>query len=136
MACRIFFVVDFGSFSDVNSCACSAEMVVSNSSLPSIKRACARASSLMSQLNGSYFKSTLMMRPAGPQSPRGAPEVRLVRQTAPNGQVRLLATNLDAKAFPAALFGDLDRQRWRIEEAFKPINLNPCSPASKLIATC
>ena len=53
--------------------------------------------------------------------PAGAPEVRLVRQTAPNGQVRLLATNLDAKAFPAAQFGDLYHQRWRIEEAFKRI---------------
>ena len=30
-----------------------------------------------------------------------------------------LATNLDAAAFPAALFGDLYHPRWRIEEAFK-----------------
>jgi hypothetical protein len=51
--------------------------------------------------------------PAGPAS------VRLVRQTAPNGQVRVLATNLDEMDFPAALFGDLYHQRWRIEEAFK-----------------
>ena len=53
--------------------------------------------------------------------PAQAPEVRLVRQTAPNGQLRLLATNLDAEHFPAALFGDLYHQRWRIEEAFKRI---------------
>jgi Transposase DDE domain len=51
--------------------------------------------------------------------PPGAPQVRLVRQTAPNGQVRVLVTNLDAEAFPAALFGELYHQRWRIEEAFK-----------------
>jgi hypothetical protein len=48
-----------------------------------------------------------------------APKLRLVRQMAPNGQLRLLATNLDAEQFPAALFGDLYHQRWRIEEAFK-----------------
>ena len=53
--------------------------------------------------------------------PAHAPEVRLVRQVAPNGQVRVLATNLDAQAFPATLFADLYHQRWRIEEAFKRI---------------
>ena len=53
------------------------------------------------------------------QCPADAPTVRLVRQTAPNGQVRVLATNLDAEHFHAALFGDLYHQRWRIEEAFK-----------------
>jgi hypothetical protein len=51
--------------------------------------------------------------------PAGQPDVRLVRQTAPNGRVRVLATNLDAQRFDAALFGDLYHQRWRIEEAFK-----------------
>ena len=51
--------------------------------------------------------------------PAQAPVVRLVRQTAPNGQVRVLATNLDAQAFPAESFADLYHQRWRIEEAFK-----------------
>ena len=51
--------------------------------------------------------------------PPGPPTVRLVRQTSPSGQVRVLATNLDSAAFPAALFGDLYHQRWRIEEAFK-----------------
>ena len=50
--------------------------------------------------------------------PAHAPEVRLVRQTAPNGQLRLLATNLNAERFPAVLFADLYHQRWRIEEAF------------------
>ena len=51
--------------------------------------------------------------------PAGRPGLRLVRQTAPNGRVRVLATNLDAQRFDAALFGDLYHQRWRIEEAFK-----------------
>jgi hypothetical protein len=51
--------------------------------------------------------------------PAGRPGLRLVRQTAPNGRVRVLATNLDAERFDAALFGDLYHQRWRIEEAFK-----------------
>jgi Transposase DDE domain len=51
--------------------------------------------------------------------PPGAPALRLVRQIAPNGQVRVLATNLDSQAVPAALFADLYHQRWRIEEAFK-----------------
>lgn len=50
-----------------------------------------------------------------------APQVRLVRQTAPNGKVRLLATNLNEQDVPAALFGDIYHQRWRIEEAFKRI---------------
>lgn len=48
-----------------------------------------------------------------------APQVRLVRQIAPNGQVRVLATNLDSRAFPCEVFADLYHQRWRIEEAFK-----------------
>ena len=48
-----------------------------------------------------------------------APRARLVRQIAPNGQVRALVTNLDAAQFPAAVFADLYHQRWRIEEAFK-----------------
>jgi len=51
--------------------------------------------------------------------PAAAPQARLVRQIAPNGQTRALVTNLDATQFPAALFADLYHQRWRIEEAFK-----------------
>ena len=48
--------------------------------------------------------------------------VRLVRDVTPNGRVRVLMTNLlDAQAFPAAQFGPLYHQRWRIEEAFKRI---------------
>lgn len=50
---------------------------------------------------------------------RIAPSVRLVRQTAPNGQVRVLATNLVAGQVPAVAFGALYHERWRIEEAFK-----------------
>lgn len=51
--------------------------------------------------------------------PKQAPTTRLVRQVAPNGQLRLLATNLSATEFPVAVFGPLYHQRWRIEEAFK-----------------
>ena len=53
--------------------------------------------------------------------PAQAPQVRLVRQVAPNGAVRVLATNLDATSHPCAVFADLYHQRWRIEEAFKRI---------------
>jgi len=48
-----------------------------------------------------------------------APWVRLVRCISSTGQVRVMATNLPAQDFPAAVFGDLYHQRWRIEEAFK-----------------
>ena len=51
--------------------------------------------------------------------PAGKAKVRLVRHSAPNGQVRVLATNLDADRYSAALFGDLYHQRWRIEKAFR-----------------
>lgn len=47
------------------------------------------------------------------------PRVRLVRQVAPSGAVRVLATNLDIHEVPAEAFGELYHQRWRIEEAFK-----------------
>ena len=53
--------------------------------------------------------------------------VRLVRHIAPNGQVRVLMTNLlDATRFPACSFGDLYHQRWRIEEAFKRLKHSLC----------
>ena len=46
--------------------------------------------------------------------------VRLVRHVAPNGQARVLMTNLfDVVRFPACSFADLYHQRWRIEEGFK-----------------
>lgn len=50
---------------------------------------------------------------------RQAPRVRLVRCVSSSGKVRVLLTNLDARAFPAEVFGQLYHQRWRIEEAFK-----------------
>jgi hypothetical protein len=50
---------------------------------------------------------------------RNPPRLRLVRQLAPNGAVRVLATNLDEQAAPTESFADLYHQRWRIEEAFK-----------------
>ena len=56
--------------------------------------------------------------------PATAPQARLVRQVAPNGQLRVLVTNLlDTAQFPCALFADLYHQRWRVEEAFKRIKL-------------
>ena len=46
--------------------------------------------------------------------------VRLIRHSAPNGQVRVLMTNLfDVVRFPACSFSGLYHQRWRIEEGFK-----------------
>ena len=48
-----------------------------------------------------------------------APQVRLVRCTTPDGQIRVLATNLPANGFPAEVFVELYHTRWRIEEAFK-----------------
>ena len=48
-----------------------------------------------------------------------APSVRVVRQISPGGALRVLMTKLDASAAPAADFGALYHQRWRIEEAFK-----------------
>ena len=50
---------------------------------------------------------------------RTAPRVRLVRQVAPNGALRVLATNLDEQDYPCHAFAELYHQRWRIEEAFK-----------------
>lgn len=57
--------------------------------------------------------------------------MRLVRQTAPNGRVRVLAITLDARRFDAALFGDLYHQRWRIGEAFKRLHLEAVSGLSQ-----
>jgi hypothetical protein len=54
---------------------------------------------------------------------RAAPTVRLVRQITRGGAIRVLATNLDATAFPCHAFADLYHQRWRIEEAFKRLKL-------------
>ncbi len=48
------------------------------------------------------------------QCPSTPPTVRLVRQLAPNGQRRVLLTNIGADLAPAAAFGDLYHQRWRI----------------------
>lgn len=48
-----------------------------------------------------------------------APTVRLVRNVASGAKLRVLLTNLSAAQVPAAAFGELYHQRWRIEEAFK-----------------
>jgi len=53
------------------------------------------------------------------QCSRNAPTVRLVRQVAPNGNVRLLMTNIEQQTVAHEAFGELYHQRWRIEEAFK-----------------
>lgn len=46
--------------------------------------------------------------------------VRLVRNTSPSGEQRVLMTNLfDDKLFPADCFAELYHKRWGIEEAFK-----------------
>ena len=46
--------------------------------------------------------------------------VRLIRDVTPSGRVRVLMTSLpDAQRYPAASFGALYHQRWRVEEAFK-----------------
>ena len=63
--------------------------------------------------------------------------VRLVRQITPDGQVRILMTNLfDVVRFPACSFADLYHQRWRIEEGFKRLkhrlNLEHVSGLSQL----
>lgn len=51
-----------------------------------------------------------------------ATTVRLIRDVTPNGKMRVLMTNLiDAQAYPAAQFGALYHQRWRVEECFKRI---------------
>jgi len=49
----------------------------------------------------------------------GRVQVRLVRVCTPDGQVRVMATNLPQQQFAAALFGELYHQRWRVEETFK-----------------
>ena len=51
------------------------------------------------------------------------PTVRLVRQTSPNGLLRVLVTNLDSQNHPCHAFAELYHQRWRIEEAFKRLKL-------------
>lgn len=46
--------------------------------------------------------------------------VRLIRVILPSGQFEVLITSLlDVATYPAALFGSLYHQRWRIEECFK-----------------
>jgi hypothetical protein len=60
--------------------------------------------------------------------PRAPQTVRLVRNVASSGNVRVLMTNLlDTARFPARCFGELYHQRWNIEEAFKRLkhHLNP-----------
>lgn len=48
--------------------------------------------------------------------------VRLIRDATPTGTVRVLMTSLlDDVRYPAAAFGALYHQRWRVEEAFKRI---------------
>jgi hypothetical protein len=54
------------------------------------------------------------------ECPATAQTVRLVRHIASTGKVRVLMTKFARpSALPAHEFGDLNHQRWRIEEAFK-----------------
>lgn len=54
------------------------------------------------------------------ECPRKPQRVRLIRHLAPNGEQRVLMTNLfDEKLYPASCFGELYHKRWSIEEAFK-----------------
>lgn len=54
------------------------------------------------------------------ECPRKPQRVRLVRNTSPSGELRVLMTNLfDDKLYPANCFAELYHQRWGIEEAFK-----------------
>ena len=54
------------------------------------------------------------------ECPRKPQRVRLVRSSLPNGEPRVLMTNLfDDKLYPASCFGELYHKRWGIEEAFK-----------------
>ena len=55
--------------------------------------------------------------------PAQAPRVRLVRQTSPNGMLRVLVTNLDSQDYPCHAFAELYHQRWSIEEAFKRLKM-------------
>jgi len=63
--------------------------------------------------------------------------VRLVRQRAPNGAIRIFMTSLlDASRFPATEFGELYHTRWSVEETFKRLkhrlNLEQVSGLSHL----
>jgi hypothetical protein len=63
--------------------------------------------------------------------------VRLVRQRAPDGAIRIFMTSLlDSERFPAADFGEIYHARWSIEEAFKRLkqrlNLEQVSGLSHL----
>lgn len=54
------------------------------------------------------------------ECPRKPQCVRLIRNVSPNGEQRVLMTNLfDQKLYPADCFGELYHKRWGIEEAFK-----------------
>jgi Transposase DDE domain len=46
-------------------------------------------------------------------------QVRLVRMVTPDGQIRVVATNLPVEDYPCEVFAELYHQRWRIEESFK-----------------
>ena len=59
-----------------------------------------------------------------------APQVRLVKCITPDGQTRVLASNLSVGDFPAAVFAELYHQRWRIEEAVQ------AAQASQQVGEC
>lgn len=54
------------------------------------------------------------------ECPRKPQRVRLIRSVSPNGELRVLMTNLfDENLYPADCFAELYHKRWGIEEAFK-----------------
>jgi hypothetical protein len=54
------------------------------------------------------------------ECPRKPQRVRLIRHVSPNGEQRVLMTNLfDDKLYPANCFGELYHKRWGIEEALQ-----------------
>jgi hypothetical protein len=81
--------------------------------------------SLRQFIRGNAAEATITLSAPTPQDAADwqcsplPPQVRVVRQITPNGQTRVLMTNLDADQAPAESFGRLYHQRWRIEEAFK-----------------
>jgi len=77
-------------------------------------------------MRSSAIESVVMLRAPNKRDaldyecPRKPQRVRLVRHVLPNGEQRVLMTNLfDDKLFPAECFGELYHKRWGIEEAFK-----------------
>ncbi len=81
--------------------------------------------SLRQFMRSDLHDTTITLKPPKPQDvadwgcPATAPKVRVVRSITPNGQLRVLMTNLTPEQAPTAAFAALYHCRWRIEEAFR-----------------